>query len=172
MRLAELPEAIAGREDHGQHHKPDAHTRQQGHLGRAQLLGFERVTDGQPAVHGDAQDGVDASVYSHKIQAFQDGAERLQLSWPGVAAGVHFEGKEEEEEEVHQGQAAHVDDGLCPFSQENAEHQERRSVEDQAADKNGHVDDQLQVLHQVVHLFKGAVARHDGGGGGGGQLHS
>lgn len=165
LRLPELPEAIAGGEDHCQHHEPNPHTGHQGPPGRPQLLGFERVTDSQPAVHGDAQDGVDASVYSHKIQAFQDGAERLEASWPGVAGGVHFEGKEEEEEEVHQSQAAHVNDGLCPFSQENAKHQERRHVQDQAADKNGDVDDQLQILHQVVHLFKGAVARHDGGGG-------
>lgn len=163
--LPELPEAIAGGEDHRQHHKPNPHGRHQGRPGRPQLLGFEGVTDSQPAVHGDAQDGVDASVYSHKIQAFQDGAERLEASWPGVAGGVHFEGKEEEEEEVHQSQAAHVNDGLCPFSQENAERDERHGVQDQAAEKNGDVDDQLQILHQVVHRFKGAVARHDGGGG-------
>lgn len=70
--LLEFPEAIGGGEDHRQHRDPDAHAHHQGRPWRAQLPGFERVTDGQPAVHGDAQDGVDASVYSHEIQALQD----------------------------------------------------------------------------------------------------
>lgn len=75
-----------------------------------------------------------------------------------MVGGVHLEGKREEEEQVHQSQAAHVDGRLCPFTQENAEEKQRHGVETQAEDEDGDVDDQLQVLHQVVDIFKGAVA--------------
>lgn len=75
---------------------------------------------------------------------------------------MHLEGKEEEEEQVHQSQAAHVNGGLRPFSQKKAENQQRHDVQDQAAHEDRDVDDQLQVLHQVVHRLKGAVPRHDG----------
>lgn len=152
-----LPELVGGGEDDGEHQRPHGHADPQGHAGGAQLLGPEGVTDGHPAVHGDAHDGVDAAVYSHKVQAFQGRAEGLEGGGPLVVAGVHLEGQLEQEEQVHQGQAAHVDGRLGPLAQEDAEHEERNGVEDGAQHKDGDVDGQLQVHHQVVDVLKGAV---------------
>lgn len=65
--LLGLPEEMHGRRDCCEHQNPDRYARRQGHFGWAQLLGFERMTDGHVSVHGYAHDGVDAPVYPHKI---------------------------------------------------------------------------------------------------------
>lgn len=153
-----LPQVVDGWTDGRQHQRPNGHAGAQGHSGRTQLLGFKGMTDGHPAVHRYTHNGVDAAVYSDKVQALQDRAELLEVGGPPVVGGVHLEGKREEEEQVHQSQAAHVDGRLRPFTQENAEEKQRHGVETHAEDEDGDVDDQLQVLHQVVNIFKGAVA--------------
>jgi len=109
VRLLDLPQARGGPTDRRQHQHPDPDTGPQGHFGRTQLLGFERVADGPPPVHSDAHDGVDAAIYPAEIQALQHRAEGLEVGGPEVVGGVNFEGKREEEEHVHQSQAGHVD---------------------------------------------------------------
>lgn len=67
------------------------------------------MTDSHPSIHSYAHDDVDAAIYPNEIQAFQDRTESLEGGMPAVIGGVHFEGKREEEEQVHQSQAGHVD---------------------------------------------------------------
>lgn len=160
LRLPDLPEAIDGRRDRHQHQQPDPHADPQGCFGGTQLFGFERVTDSHPSVHSYTHDGVDAAIYPDKIQAFQHWTERMEGGMPEVIAGVHFEGKGEEEEQVHQSQAGHVNSWLRPFSQNDAEHKQRYNIENQTKDEYGDVDDQLQIFHQVVHPLKWTVACH------------
>lgn len=158
---ASVPPPVDGGEDDWQNQRPHGHADRQGGARWTQLLGSERVTDGHPAVGGYAHDGVDAAIYSHKVQALQDGAERLQGGGPQVVGGVHLEGQRHEEEQVHHGQAGHVDGRLGPFAEEDAEDGERGGVEDHAQHKGGDVDEQLHVHHQVVDVLKGAVGQHD-----------
>lgn len=152
-----LSEAIGGRKNRCQHHHPDRQAGPQSCSGWPQLLGFERVTDSHPSVHSYTHDGVDAAIYANKIQTFQDRTETLEVGVPTMISGVHFEGKREEEEQVHQSQAGHVDRWLRPFLQNDAEHKQRHSVENQTSYKYGDVDDQLQILHHGVHVCKWTV---------------
>ena len=157
--LPGLSEAIGGWKDRCQHHHPHRQADPQSCLGWPQLLGFEWVTDSHPSVHSYTHDGVDAAIYSNKIQTLQDRTETLEVGIPIIIGGMHFEGKREEEEQVHQSQAGHVDSWLRPFSQNDAEHKQRHSVESQTNDKYGNIDDQLQILHRAVHLCKWTVDR-------------
>lgn len=160
LLVSSLPEVVDGRADGYYHQHPHHYAEAQGCTRGPPALGFERVTDRHPPVHRYAHDGVDAAVYPSKVQTLQDGAERVEACLPVVTDGVHFEGQREEQEDVHQSQAGHVDGGLDPLLQGEAEDVQRHDVEKQAGNEYGDVDDELQVLHHLVRRVGGTVLCH------------
>lgn len=92
LQLVALPEREDDRKSDGEHQQPDPHAGDPSRSGGAQLLGFERVADGHPPVHGDAHDHVDAAVCADEIEVLQEGAEWPELAGPLVIGSVHLGG--------------------------------------------------------------------------------
>lgn len=89
-RIIAFPEPEGDRKGGRKHQHPDPQAADQSRPGGAQLLGFEGVTDGQPSIHGDAHDHVDAAVSAYKVEVFQKGAERPERARPLMFYSMHL----------------------------------------------------------------------------------
>lgn len=91
-RMIAFSEPEGDRKGGGKRQHPDPQAADHSRTGGAQLLGFEGVTDGQPSIHGDAHDHVDAAVSTDKVEVFQEGAERPECARPHVIYSMHLGG--------------------------------------------------------------------------------